>query len=483
MPTHGLYIHVPFCSSRCGYCDFNTYTPGELGARPGTTPGDYLSALEAELDVAAQMWEAPAGCSGVQTVFFGGGTPSILGHVGLTRALRAVKRTLGVAPGAEVTTEANPESCSPEFFDALRKEGFTRVSLGMQSAVGHVLKVLGRQHTPGRPLSAIREAQAAGFQHINVDVIYGTPTETDSDLQRSLDAVLGAGVDHISAYALIVEDGTALARRVRRGELAAPDDDVLAERYQMIDASLSQQGYRWYEVSNWALPGGQCQHNLIYWRGGQWWGAGPGAHGCVQVREGFPGYNGGGLTRTVNAKHPGAYFSGLMGADPVAVGAGHQRTSATQDGGGEPVWRQDSVAQPVIPTNHGVVQPSAASTDEDAGGSLGAIVAIEKLTEQDVLTERIMLGLRLAEGVDVDWGTTAVRDVVNKYVALGLLEKEHVCPETVPEAQAQSHCSLAEGAAQEKASAPMLQPVRIRLTDAGRFLADGIVTDILVAQE
>ncbi|MGV0992040.1 MAG: radical SAM family heme chaperone HemW [Mycobacterium sp.] len=284
----GIYLHVPFCTARCGYCDFNTYTQAELG---GATPDGWLTALRAELELAATR----LGAVPVDTVFVGGGTPSSLGGARLAAVLDAVRDHFTLAAGAEVTTEANPESTSPEFFDAIRAAGYTRVSLGMQSVAPHVLAVLGRAHSPGRAITAATEAVAAGFEHLNIDLIYGTPGESDDDLLSSVEAALGAGVDHVSAYALIVEDGTALARQVRRGEVAAPDDDVLARRYELLDRRLSQAGLDWYEVSNWSRPGGECRHNLGYWNGGQWWGAGPGAHGFV------------GDLRWWNVKHPNTY--------------------------------------------------------------------------------------------------------------------------------------------------------------------------------
>ena len=297
----GVYLHVPFCATRCGYCDFNTYTPGELG---GADPDGWLAAVRAELaQAAARLGTAPA----ADTVFVGGGTPSLLGARRLAAVLDAVRDAFGLARGAEVTTEANPESTSPGLFDALRCAGYTRLSLGMQSVAPRVLAVLDRVHSPGRAVAAASEAMAAGFRHVNLDLIYGTPGESDDDLRRSVDAALGAGVDHVSAYALVVEDGTALARRVRRGELAAPDDDVLARRYELLDGRLSAAGFRWYEVSNWSRPGGECRHNLGYWDGGEWWGAGPGAHSYV------------GSTRWWNVKHPGAYGQLLAGRTlPVA---------------------------------------------------------------------------------------------------------------------------------------------------------------------
>jgi putative oxygen-independent coproporphyrinogen III oxidase len=307
----GIYVHVPFCATRCGYCDFNTYTPAELVSSPslrspqsGANPDGWLAALRLELALASDhLGEPPP----VSTVFVGGGTPSLLGGAGLRFVLGAIRDHFELADVAEVTTEANPESTSPQLFADLRAAGFTRISLGMQSVAPHVLATLDRVHSPGRPLQAAAEARAAGFDHVNLDLIYGTPGETDDDLRRSVDAAISAGVDHVSGYALVVEDGTAMGRRVRRGEIAAPDDDVNAQRYELLDARLSDAGFDWYEVSNWSRPGGECRHNLGYWDGGEWWGAGPGAHGYV------------GTTRWWNVKHPNAYAQSLAdGLLPVA---------------------------------------------------------------------------------------------------------------------------------------------------------------------
>jgi oxygen-independent coproporphyrinogen-3 oxidase len=305
----GIYVHVPFCVTRCGYCDFNTYTPAELG---GVNPDAWLSKLRAELELAGARLGAPT----VHTVFVGGGTPSLLGSARLATVLDSVRDNFELASDAEVTTEANPESTWPEMFDGLRSAGYTRISLGMQSVAPRVLATLDRVHSPGRAVTAAGEAKAAGFEHVSLDLIYGTPGESDDDLRRSVDAAIGADVDHVSAYALVVEEGTALARRVRRGEIAAPDDDVLAHRYELVDEQLSAAGFDWYEVSNWSRPGGQCRHNLGYWDGGQWWGAGPGAHSYV------------GETRWWNVKHPNAYAQILDGAAlPVA---GFEQLTAQQ---------------------------------------------------------------------------------------------------------------------------------------------------------
>jgi putative oxygen-independent coproporphyrinogen III oxidase len=303
VPPFGIYVHVPFCAARCGYCDFNTYTASEL-AGSGASPDGWLAAVRQELDLAVRT----VGRRPVDTVFVGGGTPSLLGAARLGEVLEAVRDAFGLVPGAEVTTESNPESTSPEFFAQLVEAGFTRVSLGMQSAAPHVLRVLDRRHTPGRAVAAAVEARAAGIGHVNLDLIYATPGETDDDLRASLDAVLDAGVDHVSAYSLIVEDGTALARRVARGELPAPDDDVAAARYELIDDRLSAAGFAWYEVSNWAAsPAATCRHNIGYWRDGDWWGLGPGAHSHVAGM------------RWWNVKHPARYAALLAaGESPEA---------------------------------------------------------------------------------------------------------------------------------------------------------------------
>lgn len=373
----GLYIHVPFCATRCGYCDFNTYTPGELGS-PRDLTGPYLDALDKELEMAAGRVGRTA-----DTVFIGGGTPSLLGGQGLSRILDTVRSTFGLSPGAEVTTESNPESTSPEYFAALADAGFNRISLGMQSASHSVLQVLERAHTPGRAFAAAREARAAGFQHVNLDMIYGTPTETDDNVRETLDRVLETGVDHVSAYSLIVEDGTRMARKVNKGLLPAPDEDVLARRYEMISSTLEDAGFEWYEVSNWSLPGGECEHNRIYWVDGNWWGAGPGAHSHL------------GDERFNNVKHPNRYIQTL--------------------GNGElPI--KDS----------------------------------ETLTGADRHMEKVMLGLRLREGIPESWLDAHAAPALEGFIDRGLLER----------------------AGQ-----------RVRVTKPGRLLADGIVSDLLIAEE
>jgi len=295
-----VYLHVPFCATRCGYCDFNTYTAGELGS--AASPQSWLDAALAEIDLAAKVLGAGGQHRPVSTVFVGGGTPSLLGAGPLVRLLAAIRERFGLAEDAEITTEANPESTDPELLGQLRDAGYTRLSLGMQSTSSRVLQTLDRRHTAGRALQVVDWARAAGFEHVNLDLIYGTPGESDADFSESLRAAVASGVDHVSAYSLIVEPGTRLARQVRTGLLPMPDDDVLADRYLLADAALSAAGMNWYEVSNWAAnDAARCRHNLAYWTGGDWWGLGPGAHSHV------------GGVRWWNVKHPAAYAAALAG--------------------------------------------------------------------------------------------------------------------------------------------------------------------------
>ncbi len=302
----GVYLHVPFCAVRCGYCDFNTYTATELGG--GASLAAYATTALAEIALADRVLRAAdLPTRPVSTVFVGGGTPTLLPVGDLARLLDGVRATWGLAPGAEVTTEANPDSVTPDGLQRLAAAGFTRVSFGMQSAVPHVLATLERTHDPARIPDVVRWARDAGLR-VSLDLIYGTPGESLDDWRRSVEVALSTGVDHVSAYALVVEAGTRMAVQVRRGELTLPDEDDQATKYELVDDLLTAAGLGWYEVSNWArTPEDASRHNLGYWRGDDWWGVGPGAHSHV------------GGVRWWNVKHPRAYADRLgRGLSPAA---------------------------------------------------------------------------------------------------------------------------------------------------------------------
>lgn len=293
----GAYVHIPFCRVRCGYCDFNTYTASELR---GVSQADYLTHLLAEMDIASRVLaEAGLPDRPLGTVFFGGGTPTLLPAEHLVAALQGLRSRFGLTADVEVTVEANPDTVDSEYFEQLRDAGFTRVSFGVQSAVPHVLSTLDRTHDPDAVPFVVQAARDAGLA-VSVDLIYGTPGESLSDWDRSIDLALSLETDHISAYALIVEEGTALARQINRGEISAPDDDLQAAMYERADARFRAAGLNWYEVSNWSRSTEtRSAHNRSYWTGEDWWGFGPGAHSHV------------GGVRWWNVKHPAAYAERL----------------------------------------------------------------------------------------------------------------------------------------------------------------------------
>ncbi|MCR6690407.1 radical SAM family heme chaperone HemW [Cellulomonas sp.] len=377
----GVYLHVPFCTVRCGYCDFNTYTAVELGG--GASQSSYAATAVREIALGARVLTgAGLPARPVSTVFVGGGTPTVLPADDLVAMLRAVDDAWGLADGAEVTTEANPDSVTPASLAALAAGGFTRVSFGMQSAVPHVLATLERTHDPARIPDVVRWARDAGLA-VSLDLIYGTPGESLADWRTSLEGALATGVDHVSAYALVVEDGTRMAAQVRRGELVLPDADDQAAKYELADDLLTAAGLGWYEVSNWArTPAHACRHNLAYWRGDDWWGVGPGAHSHV------------GGVRWWNVKHPRAYDARL------AAG----------------------------------LSPAAGREVVDAEGAA---------------LERLMLGVRLAQGMPLESLTSAERGRV-----AGLVADE-----------------LVDGRA-------LLTERRLLLTRRGRLLADLVVREL-----
>ncbi|HEX8972312.1 radical SAM family heme chaperone HemW [Oryzihumus sp.] len=376
----GVYVHVPFCSVRCGYCDFNTYTLTELGV-DGASVATYADAALAELDLAAKVLGARA--PHAQTVFVGGGTPTMLAAGDLVKVLDGIRQRFGLADGAEVTTEANPDSVTPQALATLAEGGFTRVSLGMQSAVPHVLRTLERTHDPANVARAVTAAREAGLQ-VSVDLIYGTPGESLGDWRTSLEAAVALEPDHVSAYALVVEEGTKLAAQVRRGQVPAPEDDDEAVKYEVADEVLTAAGFGWYEVSNWArTPQDRCRHNEGYWAEGDWWGVGPGAHSHV------------GGVRWWNVKHPNAFAGRLASGQSPAAGR-------------------------------------------------------ELLTDEQRYDERVLLGVRLVEGLPIADLRPEGREAVAGLIADGLVDG--------PSA---------------------MRPRRVVLTRRGRLLADTVVRRLL----
>lgn len=296
-----FYVHIPYCIKRCGYCDFNTYTPNELqdGASLEIVSNDYIDAVLLELEA------APLDL--VSTIFFGGGTPSLLPAKDLGRVITSIKSRNGLTADCEITLEANPDSVTEEKLQGYLAAGFNRISFGMQSAQPHVLAVLDRTHNPANVKRAVDMARAAGFLSISVDLIYGTPGESLEDWRATVTEALSLDIDHISAYALIVETGTKLAAQIKRGDLAMPNDDLMADMYLLVDQMCNDAGLAWYELSNWSKPGHECRHNIAYWKSANWWGLGPGAHSHIDKK------------RFWNVKHPTAYKQKLFANEsPVA---------------------------------------------------------------------------------------------------------------------------------------------------------------------
>lgn len=301
-----FYIHIPYCVKRCGYCDFNTYTPSELKITEGLAQisNSYIDLLLMEIKAAkVQVGQSV----NVPSIFFGGGTPSLMQPDDIGRVISTIKSEFTLLPDAEITMECNPDTVTKESLAAFRAIGVNRVSFGMQSAVKHVLATLDRTHNPKNLLQVTTWAKEVGFSEISVDLIYGTPGESLADWQTSIDAALALPITHISAYALIIEEGTKLAAQIKRGEVAQVDDDLTAEKYLVADKAFTAAGFEWYELSNWAKSGSLSKHNLAYWLGDNWWGAGPGAHSHLNGK------------RFWNVKHPNLYKERVLAnQSPVA---------------------------------------------------------------------------------------------------------------------------------------------------------------------
>jgi len=379
-----FYIHIPYCVKRCGYCDFNTYTPSEL--RSGDLSADISGVSEGYIDrVLKEIDQARSevNVAIVPTIFFGGGTPTLLQAHDLNRVIAKIKSEFEVSKDCEITIEANPDTVTEDLLTKLREGGFNRISFGMQSAVPHVLATLDRTHKPEGVNKSVELARKTGFDHISVDLIYGTPGESIADWEISVNSALSMAIDHISAYALIVEAGTKLSNQVKRGEIVMPADDETAEKYRIADDLFASAGFNWYELSNWAKPGGECRHNINYWNGSNWWGVGPGAHSFL------------GNERWWNVKHPSVYQE-----------------------------RIDSGLSPKL--------------------------AGETLTLENRNDEKIMLQIRLVDGIDLNSLTSVQNANAAKY-----LESDHI-----------SHSHWSQG--------------RVVLTQSGRLIADRIVRELMV---
>lgn len=410
-----LYIHVPFCKVRCGYCDFNTYT---VGFGPGADVGSYDQSVIGELDLAARVL-APFKHRPIQSVFFGGGTPTMLDTTALSGLIGAIRERFELAPSCEITVEANPDTVDEQALATLASGGFTRVSFGMQSGVSHVLRTLDRSHDPHRIEPVVRWARRVGLS-ASLDLIYGTPGESLEDWQRSLDLALSVQPDHISTYALVIEEGTKMAAQVRRGELPMPDPDDEAEKYELADRRLSDAGFAWYEISNWArLAPGELGgttalrhasvHNIAYWRDCDWWGVGPGAHSHV------------GNVRWWNVKHPRAWADALSVGSPAQAG--------------------------------------------------------EVLSAADRQLERVMLALRTADGIPVRDIEPQFRGEIPRLVSEGLIDPTGL--EAVSSASAPSAC--AQSTASDMGNNGQAEPAastRVKLTLRGRLLADYVTREL-----
>lgn len=289
-----FYIHIPYCIKRCGYCDFNTYTPSELQITTGlkNITNSYTTLLITEIKSARkQVGERAV----VPSIFFGGGTPSLMEAEDIKSIISTIGSEFDLAGDIEITLESNPDTVDKDKLEKFYQAGINRISFGMQSAVPHVLATLDRTHNPDNLYQVTKWASEVGFKEISVDLIYGTPGESKSDWQKSIDTALSLPITHISAYALIIEEGTKLAAQIKRGEVDQVDDDLTAEKYLMADSAFTKFGFNWYELSNWSKVNSESKHNLAYWLGKNWWGAGPGAHSHLNGK------------RFWNVKHPNLY--------------------------------------------------------------------------------------------------------------------------------------------------------------------------------
>ncbi|MEK7693163.1 MAG: radical SAM family heme chaperone HemW [Chloroflexota bacterium] len=362
--TIGLYLHIPFCTAKCGYCDFNSYAGHE----------HMIPSYAETLVKDASLWRDAVGGRSIETVFFGGGTPSLNPVEEMAKILDGMRATFHIDPDAEVALEANPGSITTEYLRGLRDIGFNRLSIGIQSFDDEELVMLDRVHTGQQARQAYASAREAGFENVNLDLIYGLSEQPLAAWQQTLEEALALGPEHLSLYALTVEDGTPLARDVARGRVPAPDPDMQAEHYEWTQDRLGRAGFEHYEISNWARPGYRCKHNLVYWQNREYLGLGAGAHSFLN----------------------GVRFSAVL-----------------------------------LPNRYAELVDESAAALADGSGTMLHIVGAETVTPELSMADTLILGLRLLDGVDA--GAFARRygrgvddvygDVLAEFTGYGLLER------------------------------------------------------------
>ena len=337
-----LYVHIPFCKTKCPYCDFNTYQ----GIEP--LIGPYMEALAREV----QLWGGTLGSPRVNTIFFGGGTPSYVPLESTDSILRAIAQSFQVVHGAETTLEANPGDLSEQALARLLEMGVNRLSIGVQSLDDSLLTLLGRRHTGAQAMEAYGLARQAGFRSVSLDLMYGLPHQSMVQWEDSINKVLELRPPHLSLYCLTLEDGTPMEQRVRCGELPKPDPDLAADMYSHAQEVLGKVGYHQYEISNWTMSGFQCLHNMAYWLNGPYLGVGPGAHSCLKGH------------RFWNINSPKSYIQRVLG------------------------WESGGVV-------------AYDNLNADVLKSLGPVEGVESIGPELAMAETMMLGLRLLDGLSM----------------------------------------------------------------------------------
>lgn len=374
-----LYVHIPFCRARCPYCDFNTYAGRDDLILP------YLRALAAEAELWSQALAASDLDFSVVTLYFGGGTPSLLSPSQIGGMLMTLRGLFSVPSGAEISMEANPGTVTYTKLKELHRRGVNRLSIGVQSFDDRLLKVLGRQHSAAQAQAAYQGARRAAFSNVNLDLIYGIPAQSLIDWSAELQKAVSLEPEHLSLYPLTVEEGTPMAQWMAEGRMASPDPDLAADMYEMAEERLAKAGYRHYEISNWARPGKECAHNLTYWRNQPYLGLGAGAHSCLAG------------CRFSNLRLPQSYIERLRDGEPAGL-------LANLTPAGDALWQN-------MPWQR------------------SALEAIEPITPEVRRAETLIMGLRLEEGVNLSKLASPLpyryQGAIAELAAVGLLTQEN----------------------------------------------------------